>query len=286
MRNLALLALLAACGSDTPMPSGTPDAATPPDGFQSLIANTWTLSPGVQKYLCVRQTVTADTYVAAIRPVSPTGTHHSVLMVGTKDADDGVVECDSSLTKPAIYASGVGTQELDLPDGVAVHLHAGQQLLMNLHLLNASDQPITATSGIDIKPIDPGAVQHEAGVVLAGATNFTIPDGGTTTITGTCTTPAGTTVFAVAPHMHLLGTWMKISYNGTVLHDASYSFDAQHYYMLTPDLVTVANGKLTVACTYDNHTGAAVSYGEHTQDEMCYALSFVYPPPPGDVCVR
>ena len=56
-------------------------------------------------------------WISAIRPVVPVGTHHTVLMVGPVDAPDGTVECESALVKPSIYASGVGTQPLVLPDG-------------------------------------------------------------------------------------------------------------------------------------------------------------------------
>lgn len=286
------LVLVASCGTDSAAPTANPDAGTPADGFQRLIASAWTLPAGTQKYLCVRQTVTSDIWVTSIRPVAPGGTHHTVLMVGPRDLDDGAVECDSALTKPAIYASGVGTQLLDMPNGVAIHVKPGQQLLLNLHLFNSGDNVLTGTSGIEYKPIDPMFVMHEAGVVLAGKTNFVVPDGGVTNQVGICTTPANVTVFAVAPHMHLLGTWMKVSYadanggNPRVLHDASYNFDDQKFDVLSPQLVTRAGGKLTVECTYENHTGKPAMFGEHTEDEMCYSLSLLYPPSPVDSCTH
>ena len=288
---LPVVLALSACGTDTPT---SVDSGSPPDGFARLIGGDWSLPPSTQKYLCVRQTVTTDTWVKAIRPESPAGTHHSVLMVGAPDQADGTTECTSALTRPAIYGSGVGTQQLDLPDGVALHIKPGQQLLLNLHLFNAGDSPMTGTSGIDFLPIDPSQVMHEAGVVLAGTQSFTIPDGGVSTQVGTCTTPAtgSATVFAVAPHMHLLATHMKITYadaagaNQRVLHDADYSFDDQRYDSLTPALITTPGSKLTVSCTYENHTGHPVSFGERTEDEMCYALTFVYPPPRATTCLR
>ena len=35
--------------------------------------------------------------------------------------------------------------------------------------------------------------------------------------------------------------------------------------------------KLTVSCTYENHTGHPVSFGERTEDEMCFNFMMVYP---------
>jgi hypothetical protein len=274
---------------DDDVPSDPPPSA---DGYTTLIRGTWSLPPSTEKYVCVRLTATADTYVRSIRPVAPLGTHHTVLMLGAPDGPDGTVDCTTALTKPAIYASGVGTETLDLPPGVAVHVRPGQQLLLNLHLFNGTDSAITGASGIEILAAEPGTVQHEAGVVLIGkAVGLTVPPNLSTQV-GRCTTPANGTVFALAPHMHMLGRHMKVSYanaNGSgarVLHDQPYSFDEQRFESLAPQLVTGAGGHITVECTYMNPTGQTVYFGESSNQEMCYALAFVYPAPPVEQCVQ
>src|SRR5688572_10387439 len=99
-------------------------------------------------------------------------------------------------------------------------------------------------------------------------------------------------MFAGAPHMHMMGRHMKVSYanaNNTgarVLHDQPYDFDQQRFGLLAPDLVTSAGGRITVECTYFNHTGQTVYFGESSKEEMCYALAFIYPPPPAQACVQ
>jgi hypothetical protein len=291
MRNTLLFVVLAACGNDVATEE-LPDAGPTPDGYERLIEGAWSLPPSFEKYVCVRTTMTRDTWISSLRPVAPLGTHHTVLMVGPPDAPDGITDCTSALVAPAIYASGVGTEPLDLPAGVAVHVKPGQQLLLNLHLFNASDAPLDGTSGVEIVAADPNTIEHEAGVVLAGrAQGLQVPPG-LTTQSGSCTTPADVTVFAVAPHMHLLGTHMKVSYASTtggtarVLMDEPYSFDDQRFHSLSPTVVTTAGGKLTVECTYMNPTGATVVFGEHTEEEMCYALSFIYPAPAVQSCTR
>ncbi len=256
-----------------------------------MITGDWQLAPSSEKYVCVRQTVTTDTYISLIEPIAPLGTHHTVLMVSAPDAPDGTVDCQSTLVKPAIYASGVGTQPLQLPTGIAIHLVPGQQLLLNLHLFNATDNMLSGTSGIRVITLDPSAVQHEAGVVLAGKAAGLDVEPGATTQTGTCTTNAGSTVIAAAPHMHLLGTHLSAVYTPpsgapTTLLDQDYSFDQQRYQLMSPMLTTVANGKLTVTCSYFNPTGTPVYFGESTTDEMCFALTMVYPPPPVDECTK
>ena len=64
-----------------------------------------------------------------------------------------------------LYASGVGTDALELPDGVAVKIPAGKQILLNLHLFNASDTPLEGTSGIEVNRIEPEKIQHEADMI-------------------------------------------------------------------------------------------------------------------------
>ena len=291
MHKLAMLFALSAfaCGNDHAI---EPDAAGPTDGFRTLISGPWTLSPSSEKYVCVRLTVTEDTYIKTIRPVAPVGTHHTVLMLGAPDAPDGTVDCTSALARPAIYASGVGTLPLEMPAGVAVHVRPGQQLLLNLHLFNASDVQLDGLSGVEILEVDAASVQHEAGVVLVGkAIGLQVPPGDSTQ-TGKCTTPAGATVFAVMPHMHLMGRHMKVSYaetggaNARVVFDEDYSFDEQRFHLIDPQLVTAAGAKVTVDCTYFNPTGTTNTFGESTEQEMCFALSFVYPPPPVEECVQ
>lgn len=286
--SLALSTCLAGCANDARLGDDEPgvDPGTDDRGFIPLVMHDYSLPPGTESFVCVRQTVTEEMWIKTIKPVSPDGTHHAVLMTGAPDGPDGAVDCTSSLPKPAIYASGVGSQELDMPDGVAVHLRPGDQLLLNLHLFNAGSDALDGTAGIEVIETEPVDTSHEAGVVLVGkAAGLTIPPGMSTQL-GECTTPAGSTVFAVAPHMHTRGVHMKVDYTGQTLHDEDYTFDQQRFHVLPSVMPTVAGAKMTVACTYYNETSASLYFGESTDQEMCYALAFVYPAPTVKACTR
>jgi hypothetical protein len=286
---LLLVVLLAGCGVDYVAPTGGDDV--PVDmgsgsGSTSgvpLISGDWSLQPDSENYVCVRKTITEDMFIKTILPIAPPGTHHFVLMVGDPDAPDGTTSCDSSLSKPAIFASGVGVQPLTMPDGIAVHIAAGQQLLLNLHLFNAGDTVLTGTSGIAMETSPPVDAAHSAGVILAGKTLGLTVATGVTTQDATCTTTAGTTFFAISPHMHLLGTHLTAEYNGATVYDSDYAFDEQQFRPITP-VVTTASGKYHVTCTYANYSGQTVKFGESTEDEMCFAITFAYPAPPQKTC--
>lgn len=280
-----LVCALAACGGGSDKPSG-PDAAIP-SGFQELMKGDWNLPPGGEGYFCVYATVPRDIDIKAFRPLSPIGTHHTVLTKFTSTTPaDGTYPCNVSTNGTTmIYGSGVGAPDFAFPPGIGLHLPAGTRLLLNLHLYNATDQPLAGTSGTLFEEAAPGELAHFAELVLAGPTlGLTIPVGSSTQ-QGTCAisriSNAPIQVFALSQHMHKLGTHMKsvITRSGSpdiVLQDIPYDFESQAFH--TTDLVELQpNDTLTTYCSYDNTTGATVSFGESSNDEMCFTDLYYYP---------
>lgn len=267
-------------GDDDP----SPDAALP-DGWTSLITSTWTLEPG-EEYRCERLTVTEDTWIRAFRSVTPLGSHHAVLTIDPDggDAPDGQVTCGAGSNYTAmIYGSAPGTEDIVMPDGVAVRVPAGAQLLLNLHLYNTQpDGPITGTSEIliDRVPADEIASVTEAEVVLMGPVNFTIPEGTGQQVTGGCTMSGAATVFMTNPHMHQLGVHARVvakaASGDVVLRDGPYDFNEQRFYD-TGEVQLAQGERVEITCTYDNDTGGEVTFGDSTDQEMCFATTYRYP---------
>lgn len=129
----------------------------------------------------------------------------------------------------------------------------------------------------------PDKIEHLAESVLAGPTQLNLPAHKETTVKGTCTMTRDTTLFAVQPHMHQLGTHMKgvahSSSAGTVmLHDGDYSFDSQLVYPIDP--VPMKSGDaVNIECTFNNTTDAQVTLGESSTAEMCFLVLYRYPAP-------
>lgn len=253
-------------------------------GYTLLIEGAWTVPSGDEDYRCVRKTVTKDGWVSAIRPKLPTGTHHTVLTLETQPSEpDGTTACDAGTNGPhMIYGSGVGTTEFVMPEGVAVPIPAGSQLVLNLHLFNVSQSPLSGTSGIEVKYVAQSDVVHEAQVTLAGKMDGLVAQPGTSTDTGVCTLEDDTTIFAVLPHMHQLGSHLKAdtaptSGIPTTLLDVDYTFDDQQYFPMEPEVSLVAGDKINVACTYENPSATPVYYGDSSKEEMCFASIFEYP---------
>ena len=289
----ALLVLLVACSSSSPQhpgadaPTDTPADVSIPDGWKSLLQGNWSLQPGQEGYFCVYATVPHDTYIKALRPLSPAGTHHTVLTLysGASPAD-GVVPCNFGTNgQNMIFGSGVGAPDFTFPTGVGLHLTQGQRLLLNLHLFNTTDQPINATSGTLYQEATAAEIPNVAELVLAGPTfQLNIPTG-TSTQSGAChlnnVTSQPISVFALSQHMHKLGTHMhSVVARGATnidLQDVPYDFEMQSFHLVPTPVTLMPGDVLTTSCTYNNTTGNTVMFGESTNNEMCFTDLFYYP---------
>jgi hypothetical protein len=262
--------------------AGDEPPADAPQEWTSLIQGSWTIPPVTETYRCVRQTLTEDVYASAFKPLSPRGTHHTVLTLEDSPTEpDGQTECGAGTNGSVmIAASGVGTGELFMPEGVAMHLRAGQQLVLNLHLFNVSEEELSGESGTLVQLTSASEVEHLADGFLAGTLQLDIPPGRVTQ-QGRCTMSHDVTLFAVGGHMHQLGVHLKAvahsSIDGeVVLHDAPYSFEEQEVHRI--EEVRMQEGDvIDVECTYDNTTGEVVHWGDSSLAEMCFAGILRYP---------
>lgn len=262
-----------------------PDAS--PGDWVTLLTGDWNLPAGTESYTCVYVTVDQDVWFDGVEAIAPLGTHHTVLSMGPPQHADGVVGCTAVTNyNSMLYASGVGTDPFTFPEGVAMHVPAGNQLLLNLHLFNFSDTPLTGTSGNRVRTVNPADVQYEAASVLAGKALGLIVPPGESTSRGTCNMTGDTNIFAMIPHMHMLGTHMKVTLESSdmgnvVIHDQGYSFDQQFVDYTDPIVPMKAGDRMLVDCTYNNTTGGTVYFGDSSLAEMCFAITFRYPPVPG-----
>ncbi|HEY4058248.1 MAG TPA: hypothetical protein VGM39_16660 [Kofleriaceae bacterium] len=257
-----------------------------PPGFTRLLGRTWSLAGGeTDTYKCVRFTVPEDTYATSILAEAPSGTHHTVLSIaganGTSGTD-GEYNCNvSTLGTVMLFASGVNTNQLDFPDGVGVKIPAGTQISLNLHLFNATDDPISGESAIWIKkPATPPPTLAE--MAFAGKFLFQVPANNQDySVTGGCNADSDFTLFALWPHMHQIGKHAKfdVTHAGTktTYLDEPYSFTEQRYWPESPLIQVHSGDKIEATCTWNNNTGTIEHFGESSLDEMCFIGMYRYP---------
>jgi hypothetical protein len=259
-------------------------------GWSDLIAVEWSLPPPTgpkpDSYYCASKTLTEPLYIGGFRPIDPPGTHHTVVSFGAPTGPDSAgAPCSAGTENPNwVYASGVGTNELLMPEGVGVVIEAGQQVHINLHLFNTTDGTLNGRSGVQIIKMNQADVVHEAELFLPGPLQFSIPGDIAQqpySTSGNCTINSTQTIFALFPHMHQLGQHFKteILHSGgatETLYDEDYDFEQQPFLAFTPMQLS-AGDKIRTTCTWMNTTGSPVSFGQSSTQEMCFSILLRYP---------
>jgi hypothetical protein len=285
-----LAALVASCGGGSQgMPGGPmPDAGPAPSSL--TISAPYTLAAGQEvTYQCMATTVhfTGTAYINAFTPHTPQGVHHLVLFIDhTHSQPEGEFPCAFVSGGPLtpIYAAGINANPTVFPTGVGYPLQDGDQLVLQVHELNAGCNSINGTAGLDVGLAPPGTQITPAQVSFVGNVTFTVPMGAAGyQVNGQCShLPAGTNVFAVFPHMHQIGASINVSLDTpsgpqTLANVTPWRFTEQPVINVSPIAQVAAGGRESVTCTYNNTTNQPVSFGQSSTDEMCFAITYFYP---------
>jgi hypothetical protein len=223
--------------------------------------------------------------------------HHWILWESPNSyADGSVFPCGALPDSSSVFLAGwaPGGQNFVMPDNVGLKLRPGSTLLLQVHYWNAAGhQDVRDRSGIAL--CTGHARTHEAGVVAVGPMNISIPPRTddheeSYTCPGFLTSLIGTmNILASSPHMHGLGkryTTEIIRNHGSGMETVElltsvnpWDFNDQTSYPQAPPVVVNGGDGVRVTCTYDNPGPNTVSWGENTEDEMCFDFLLVYPYP-------
>ena len=119
-----------------------------------------------------------------------------------------------------------------------------------------------------------------------GTENINVPPRTTETVSDICTPGmAGSetaTVLSITPHMHEIGAHAKLEILRAggeidVIHDEPFSFENQVHYYLDPPAIVNKGDQLRASCTFNNTGDGVVTYGDGTNEEMCYLFLTAYP---------
>jgi hypothetical protein len=258
-----------------------------------FVSDTYTLQPGEEKYFCYATNLPADRDIAIVK-LSPTygpGTHH-ILVSQAIVPEPAFSECPvlSKTTWAPIYAGGKGSSPLELPDNTGfTPLVRGQQVVMQLHLQNATDAPISAKTAMRIDFVDttPGLIH--AGFVGFDNRNLDIPAHSDVAMNEmNCLMSQEVDVFAALGHMHKHGLHLDVSRGAVagaeMLFAEDWNFDAQPIepvsFKLNP------NDNMFLRCTYRNDGDTALVYGESSNNEMCVLVLYYAPASTARGCVK
>lgn len=284
---LSPLAWNDAVGTRQIQPSGPKLVCTggAPGSFTTFISRAWTMSPGAEGYVCHTMRADADTFITGLREIAPPGTYEMTLTVTDTTVSMGDYNCTAgtnTIGAMALYAAGLGTNDVVFPPGIAEHVKAGQFVTLNMHVSDVGGATaLTGTSGVQVQTGGPVDAAHEAAMTFVGTLNIVVPsDGIAHTAQGGCNTVADSHVFALWPHMRALGVRAEVVDTHAAipnpLLDTRFTLDPQPIDAFAP--MPIAHGdQLQAICYYANSTGQPVSFGDSTTDEACFVGVYHYP---------
>lgn len=223
-------------------------------------------------------------HITAITPiVQNTNIVHHMLLMQVEQSVSPIPTTVAPATKMRLlFGWAPGGNALTLPANVGFPEEGTAHYVVQIHYSNlAALSGQTDASGFATCTGAPR--EHEADVMAFGTETFTLPARARVAKKCTVEVPAdyaGLTLFAAMPHQHQLGASIATTLvRGAATTDLGtrvpWNFQNQEW---TPvNAVTQAGDKIVTRCEWVNGGTAPVSYGENTQDEMCYSFTLYYP---------
>ena len=237
------------------------------------------LPPGKESYTCFAATLDQDVVVDGFTKSAQAYVHHAQFVKAFVPEPEGISVCNEQfkLTWLPIFLAGNGPSELRFDEGIGHVVSAGTQLVLQMHLLNTSDT--AAKQAVEIRmhlssspnptPVTPWAI---------GSSKIHLAARQAGVAQNVCTQTAPVELLAVFPHMHQHGTRFHIEVGKSL--DAMrplyardpFDFDDQH--MEKRKISLDAGDVLRVTCDYMNATDQEITFGESSNDEMCFFVAF------------
>ena len=227
--------------------------------------------------------------------------HHVVLYKGTGGATDDLTDptqgwdCmdgnGGEWEMVAAWAPGNGP--LVFPEGAALRVDPEDKLVVQMHYFKSREgaETVGDKSGYDLTLVD--SAETELLMAGMGTDDFMIPAGDTNYSASAEVvnelTGLSLELYGVFPHMHVLGKrydYELEAQNGakTCLAGGQRDFHNQANYLWKQTAMFDPGETIRFTCTWDNSAGnpgqlnnppVDVSYGERTQEEMCFGFTWV-----------
>jgi hypothetical protein len=210
--------------------------------------------------------------------------HHMLLFQTDAAQPAGPLPCNSTSGRIiSVWAPGV--KGFELPPQAGMPLQGTTHYLLQVHYNNL--QGLSGekdASGIDLCSTT-SLRPNDADVLALGTFGIDIPAHGSLDKTCDLTVPAGSQdlhIVGAMPHMHKLGTTISTVYRpggvGVPIDLGSReTWDFANQYWTTLDQVVRAGDKVSTRCAWNNPTDKNVTFGENTDNEMCFSFTMYYP---------
>lgn len=224
------------------------------------------------------------------------GSHHMNLFQTNTDFPDHDEDCwtkvnFSSADNPNgmdLIAGSQSTQlDWQLPPGVAFHLPAHRQLMLQTHYVNAATQNTPSSKGaVKVNLVaepDPAKITAHMGTMFANNVNINIPPHSERSFSTTCGMSGAVKVAALTGHFHSRGKTfsVNIANDGMTPGDEIYrsrAWSEPPFTILPTPRDIPAQGGLYYTCDFQNDTDATFTFGPHVEtQEHCNLFAYYYP---------
>jgi hypothetical protein len=171
---------------------------------------------------------------------------------------------------------------VELPEGLAVKVPAGKQLVVQAHYINTSGAAQMVNDAITIHVVKPEEVKAYANYFVAIDGSFEVPPQGSFTRTSTCTVGRDLTTVLLLGHMHEWGKHYKLERLDGDAAETLYETEWVPTYTSHPPVkrytmdqpLTLKQGtKLRQTCEWNNTTADTLLFPR----EMCIAFFYYFP---------
>jgi hypothetical protein len=283
-----------------PLPTTSSTAYVPPPGalpdIQFQMAST--VPPGGETLMCMYAQMPADRGVIAVpsaESIFTPGSHHLLAyrsdLTSIPDGQAGVAwSCkDGSWMmhqRGSYYEAQQPMSRRDLPPGVAHRFQPGEVVIIQTHYLNAGTDPLDAHAQLTLHTVDVNTVPDEAGSIIFSDMNISVPPGGTSRSTMTCTLPSDFLPALLWSHMHKQGSnfvattddQAAVAQLGTLYTEMDWNEPHPRAYPYDPPATLHAGTHITFSCDYANPTSSTLTFGQSAEtNEMCILHGMYWP---------
>lgn len=262
--------------------------APDPDTTLRLFSPPMVVQPGEEVLYCNPLPFIADRefLFKAVRGAQMRGGHHAGVFVSVQPTEDYTPELcgdDMSHLRYTAGAGGAGGEFTELPPGVGLRISEGQQIVIQSHYINASDEPVTV---MDMVELDYTTLKESPTIVDAFAMindDLDIPAGAVGhTKTTDCTLEEDMDIYMLLGHTHEHGVLFEFERfpGGDGEPELLYHATDGKLLRESPEIKTWADplrfkagDRLRVTCKWDNETDRSLGWPE----EMCVALMYYGP---------
>jgi hypothetical protein len=276
------------CDADTVQ--GLEDCFDPPasDEYERFYSPKITVPAGEEVIICsyLDYRAEGDLYIGSTSGQQMTGGHHSAVFVANSPQSDYEPhECgDEEMQNYRFIAAagGGGGQDTEMPDGVALRIEDGQQIVIQSHYINTGDEAIDVMDAVDLELMEESEVDTIVDSFAVIRSDFEVPaDAENHEVVKTCELEQDMDMYMLLGHTHDYGVLFdfellrdgedpELLYHAT---DGPLLRDNPEIKFFDPPRQLKAGDTLRMTCQWTNTTDHSLAWPE----EMCVGLMYYGP---------